>query len=49
MLDSLIIIILVVGIPNLAIVIFNTNLKGRFPYLSAAGLDHPGIFPDIPE
>jgi PAS domain S-box-containing protein len=38
MLDSLMIIILVVGIPNLAIVIFNTHLEGRFPYLSATGL-----------
>jgi PAS domain S-box-containing protein len=38
MLDTLIIIILILGIPNLAIVIFNTHLEGRFPYLSAAGL-----------
>jgi PAS domain S-box-containing protein len=38
MLDTLIIIILILGIPNLAIVIFNTHMEGRFPYLSAAGL-----------
>ena len=38
MLDSLIIIILILGIPNLAIVIFNTHLEGHFPYISAAGL-----------
>jgi PAS domain S-box-containing protein len=38
MLDTLIIIILILGIPNLAIVIFNTHLEGRFPYLSATGL-----------
>jgi PAS domain S-box-containing protein len=38
MLDTLIIIILILGIPNLAIVIFNTHKEGHFPYLSAAGL-----------
>ena len=38
MLDSLIIIILILGIPNMAIVIFNTHLEGHFPYISAAGL-----------
>ena len=38
MLDTLIIIILILGIPNLAIVIFNTHLEGHFPYLSASGL-----------
>jgi PAS domain S-box-containing protein len=38
MLDTLIIIILIIGVPNLAIVIFNTHLEGRFPYVSATGL-----------
>ena len=38
MLDSLIIIILILGIPNLAIVIFNMHLEGHFPYLSVTGL-----------
>jgi PAS domain S-box-containing protein len=38
MVDTLIIIILVVGIPNLAIVIFNERVVGRFPYLSAIGM-----------
>jgi PAS domain S-box-containing protein len=38
MLDNVIIIILILGIPNLAIAIFNTHLEGRFPYVSAAGL-----------
>jgi PAS domain S-box-containing protein len=38
MLDTLIIIILFLGIPNLAIVIFKTHQEDRFPYLSAAGL-----------
>ncbi len=38
MLDTLIIIILVLGIPNLAIVIFNTHLEGRFPYISVIAI-----------
>ncbi len=38
MLDTLIIIILILGIPNLTIVIFNMHKEGHFPYLSAAGL-----------
>jgi PAS domain S-box-containing protein len=38
MLDTLIIIILILGIPNLAIVIFKTHQDGRFPFVSATGL-----------
>jgi PAS domain S-box-containing protein len=38
MLDNLIMIILLLGIPNLAVVIFNMHLEGHFPYVSAAGL-----------
>ncbi len=38
MLDTLMVIILVLGIPNLALAIFNTHLEGHFPYFSLTGL-----------
>jgi PAS domain S-box-containing protein len=38
MLDTLIIIILILGIPNLALAIFNTHEEGHFPIISLTGL-----------